>query len=507
VSFLESLLTLLAIAIFLLQVSRRLSVPYPTMLAAAGVLLALVPGAPKIALDPHVALALFIAPALAEAAFDFPLVTARRYWRPLFSLVIVAVLITTSSVAWLGVSFGGLPLYAALALGAIVAPPDAAAATAILRTVQMPRRTVTVLKGESLLNDALALMLFTAAVAFHDRVMSEGELALRLTIAVPGGLLLGIGAGLLIKKLMPHVTGTLGGNLLEFVSTFGVWIIAERLHLSAVLSVVAYGMTVARFASLSTTPRMRIHSFAVWDTVVFLLNVFAFLLMGFQATSIIDGMSPGRLSEAAFFATAVVLVVIVTRMAWLLIYNRLASRFRGLRGGLDPAPLGHGILIGWTGMRGLVTLAAAFALPLDFPKRDLIVLSAFSVVLATLVLQGLTLSTLVRVLGLDGDDGLTEELRNARAEMARAGSDPGTEERYLAERGRQAHLLERRSLDGDGPYTANTDQIGLGRQRLRLESLRDTGVIGADAFLVLQEELDFAEVAASRGAHQRIEEG
>src|SRR5262249_30626854 len=144
VSFFESLLALMAAAILLLQVSRRLSIPYPAMLAAAGVAIGLIPGAPRIALDPHTALALFIAPALVNAAFDFPWNAARRLWRPLFGLAVIAVVLSAGAVAWLGVSMAGLPFYAALALGAIVAPPDAAAATAVLSTVSMPRRAVTV---------------------------------------------------------------------------------------------------------------------------------------------------------------------------------------------------------------------------------------------------------------------------------------------------------------------------------------------------------------------------
>ena len=179
-SFFESLLVLLAVAILLLQVSRRLSIPYPTMLAAAGVALALVPGAPQIALDPHTALALFIAPALVDAAFDFPVGAVWRLWRPLFALAVVAVILSAGAVAWLGVALAGLPVYAALALGAIVAPPDAAAATAILGSISMPRRSVAVLKGESLLNDASALLLFSAATSLQGHGGIDAELALRL---------------------------------------------------------------------------------------------------------------------------------------------------------------------------------------------------------------------------------------------------------------------------------------------------------------------------------------
>ena len=176
---------------------------------------------------------------------------------------------------------------------------------------------------------------------------------------------------------MPFVTGTLGGNLFEFVGAIGVWILAERLHLSAVLCLVAFAMTIARTANVTTRPRVRIHSFAVWGTAVFLLNVLAFLLMGLQARSIVGEMTPDRLREAAWFAAVVVVTLIVVRMAWVVTFNRLASRLRWLRAEDKPASLRNGVLIGWCGMRGLVTLATAFALPADFPQRDLIVLTAF----------------------------------------------------------------------------------------------------------------------------------
>ncbi|HEY0145426.1 MAG TPA: cation:proton antiporter, partial [Methylovirgula sp.] len=245
-TFFESLLALMAVAILLLQVSRRLGIPYPTMLAAAGVGLALIPGAPKIGLDPHTALVLFIAPVIVDAAFDFPLATARRLWRPLVALAVGAVLLSAAAVAWLGVAMAGLPLYAAIALGAIVAPPDAAAATAVLSNVNMPRRSVAVLKGESLLNDATALLLFSAATSAQHLGGFHGEWALRLAIAAPGGVLLGILLAKLYRYVVPYVTGTLGGNLLEFVPCFGVWIIADRLGLSAVLCLVAFAMTISR---------------------------------------------------------------------------------------------------------------------------------------------------------------------------------------------------------------------------------------------------------------------
>lgn len=511
-TFFEGLIALLAVAILLLQVSRRLAIPYPTMLAAAGVLLALVPGAPSIGLDPQTALALFIAPVLVDAAFDFPIGAVRRLWRPLFALAVVAVILSACAVAWIGVAMAGLPLYAALALGAIVAPPDAAAATAILRSVSMPRRSVAVLKGESLLNDATALLLFTAAISVPSHGGLDGELALRLGLAAPGGILLGILLAVVFRQVTPFVTGTLGGNILEFVGCFGAWLIAEHLHLSAVLCLVAFAMTIARSASLATRPRMRIHSFAVWSAAVFLLNVLAFLLMGLQARSIVGAMTPERLREAAWVAGAVVLCLIIVRIAWILIYNRLANRFRALRGELEPATLRQGMLIGWCGMRGLVTLATAFALPGDFPQRDLIVLTAFAVVLATLVVQGLTLAPLVRLLKLDGEDGLAAELDDARADLASSAlAALDGETGPLADHWRHAFGMIRSAVvpPADPGPLEEKRRLGLAamrRQRERLEELRNAQRIGPDAFLILQEEIDFAEVSLISESERQIEE-
>lgn len=510
-SFFESLLALLAAAVLLLQISRRLKVPYPTMLAAAGVCFALVPGAPKISIEPHTALALFLAPALVDAAFDFPVGDARRLWRPLFALAIVAVILSAGAVAWLGVAMAGLPIAAAVALGAIVAPPDAAAATAILSSVRLPRGSVAVLKGESLLNDASALLLFSAALALQAQGGIDTALAVKLTLAAPGGILLGMLMARVLRFANPFVTGTLGGNVAEFVTCFGAWIIAERLGLSAVLCLVAFAMTIARNAGLRTPPRMRIHSFAVWTSAVFLLNVLAFLLMGLQARTIVADMPRARLHEAALFAGAVIGCLVVVRMVWVLIYIRLAQLFPGLRGSGYPTPsLKHGVLVGWCGMRGVVTLATAFALPSHFPQRDVIVLTAFAVVLATLVLQGLTLAPLVRLMGLDGENGLDEELVRVRADMAgKALEILGGKTGAAAD-----HWRFRFSAvpTGTPPQTGDLEArrtLGLKairRERERLEELRNTQAVGPDAFLILQEELDFEEVSISREDQRQIEE-
>ena len=395
-SFFETLVVLLLAAVVMLRLARRFSLPYPAMLAIAGVGVAFVPGAPTIQIDPELALALFIAPVLLDAAYDFPLTAAAALWRPLAVLAAGAVLATVSVTALIGWWWAGLPVAAAIVLGAIIAPPDAAAAAAVLGQVSLPRTTTAVLKGESLFNDAVALLLFNGALVVQDAGGLDASTLASLGVAVPGGVALGFALGVILSRIGRYAGNTLGGNLLQFVSCFMFWILAERLHLSAVLAVVACAMTVARLDSGDGSPRMRIHSFAVWATVVFVLNVLAFVLMGLQAKMIISRMHGHDLVLALEFAGLVVLGAFVTRLVVVMIWNRLAARFASLRRGLKPPTIGQGLVVAWSGMRGMVTLAAAFALPQDFPQRDLVVLTAFSVVLATLVVQGSTLAPLIR---------------------------------------------------------------------------------------------------------------
>ena len=511
-TFFESLLLLLLASIVLLQAARRLSLPYPAMLALAGVVVALIPGSPSISFAPETALALFIAPALFDAAFDFPPGAARRFWGPLVALAIFAVLATAAIVAWLGWAFVHLPLAAALALGAIVAPPDAAAATAVLSSVSIPRSTETVLKGESLFNDATALLLFSGAISVQSKAGFDLATSLHLALAIPGGILLGVLCARGVGYIQRFVVGTLGGNLLQFVIAYLVWISADRLRLSAVLCVVTFARTAARTTGLKSPARMRVHSYAVWSSVVFGLNVFAFLLMGMQARVIVTHMPAERLSHALAFAGIVILAVILVRLCIIVAFNRLLALWHTRHGRPQPATLGQAIVVGWAGMRGFVTLATAFALPSSFPQRDLVVLTAFSVVLATLVVQGLTLAPLIQRLGLNSTDELKQELLDARATLASAAltalkSESGPE----AENLRYPYAIERdASADASSCRSLNRRrELGLAAvsaQRAELEKLRTTDKAGSGAYLLLQEELDWSELTLLSDDQRQIEE-
>jgi NhaP-type Na+/H+ or K+/H+ antiporter len=512
VTFFESLLVLLLAAIILLQVARRLSLPYPAMLAAAGVAVALIPGAPAISFAPGTALPLFIAPALFDAAFDFPPGAARRFWAPLIALAIFAVLATSAAVAWVGWAFIGLPIAAAVALGAIVAPPDAAAATAMLTAVSIPRSTEMVLKGESLFNDATALLLFGVALAVQANGSFNPAVSLRLALAIPGGLLFGVVCALVVRRVNRFFVGTLGGNILQFVIAYLVWISAEHLRLSAVLCTIAFAMTAARSSDLTSSARMRVHSYAVWSSVVFGLNVFAFLLMGMQARTIVAQMSVPRFREALTFAGLVVLTVVVVRLLVIIGYNRCIVYWCRWRGRPEPATLGQAILVGWSGMRGFVTLATAFALPASFPQRDLVVLTAFSVVLGTLVLQGLTLAPLIRWLKLNSNDVLKQELMAARTGLASAAlatlqSESGPEVENL----RYSYMIERAAIEnathcGSLERRRRLGLAAIAAERDELERLRGEDRVGANAYLLLQEQLDWNELTLLSDVERRIEE-
>ncbi|MBY5757425.1 sodium:proton antiporter [Rhizobium leguminosarum] len=511
-TFFETLVALLAVAILLLQVTRRMRLPYPGILAAAGVAVAMLPGAPTIPIDPPTALALFIAPVLVDSAYDFPVGAARRMLLPLFFYAVVAVLVTTGVVVSISMLTVGLPIAVAVTLGAIVSPPDAAAATAVLSNLPVARRVDALLKGESLFNDATALLLFGAALTVQARGGLDAGTALQVGLAAPGGIVFGIVFGFFVSRLRPITENTVGGTLLQFVYAFSTWLIAEHLHLSAVLATVASAMTLATLSSVKDSPRMRVHSFAVWTTVVFLLNVVAFLLMGLQARRILETMSTEELQRAMGFAAIVVVGVILARMAMaFLLHAVVASRHR--RGNeLAPFTSGETLLVGWAGMRGLVTLATAFALPADFPERDLVVLTAFTVVLATLVIQGATLAPMIHFLKLGRQAEVRDELKAARRSLAEAAF-----QRLEKEDGTEAEAIrtickEHWAASSDAIKTTPLDRrrdltiAAVLAERQRLEELRDTDQIGATQYLELQEDLDWKQLSVGSDEDRRITE-
>jgi NhaP-type Na+/H+ or K+/H+ antiporter len=499
----EITLVLLTIAVVLLQLARRLKAPYPSMLALVGGCVAVLPFAPHLGIQPQLALALFVAPAVVDSAFDMPPRELMRIWVPLVSLAVVLVLLTTAAVAWAGVALAGLPVAAAIALGAIVAPPDAAAASAVLRQFSLPRRTLAVLQGESLLNDAVALLVFGLAVSAAVAPGSAWHsLVPRLLIAVPGGALVGVLAAQLAIHTFPKVAGTLSSIIVQFLITYGTWILAERLQLSPIVAEVALAGVIALHLPSRTSARDRVNTNAVWTTVVFVLNVLAFLLMGLQLRTILNQLQSDALTHALRFAGIVLAVVIGVRFAYVMAYGFVLRTFRSffekrvLHSKVPTAPIG--VLVSWCGMRGLVTLATALALPEEFPSRDVIVLSAFSVVLGTLILQGFTIRPLIAALRIAPDTSLDDEVRETRIAMLDAAL---TELREVSGEGAGALRAEYSaaragSVDRSQP---NTEYDGMRRQviaaeRRLLAEWRRSGRIQDDAYHLLEDELDRAEL-------------
>jgi NhaP-type Na+/H+ or K+/H+ antiporter len=498
----EITLILLTLAVVFLQIARRLRVPYPSLLALAGGCVALLPFAPHLGIQPQLALALFVAPAVLDSAFDMPPREMLRIWVPLVSLAVVLVLLTTAAVAWAGVALAGLPIAGAIALGAIVAPPDAAAASAVLREFSLPRRTLAVLQGESLLNDAVALLLFGLAVT--AAVAPDGawrSLAPRLLIAVPGGAVLGVLSAQLGMRIFPKVAGTLSLIIVQFLITYGTWILAERLQLSPIVAVVALAAVIARYMPSRTSARDRVNAYAVWATVVFVLNVLAFLLMGLQARDILKQLQGDALMHALSFAGIVLGIVIGVRLAYVMAYGFVLRAFRHvfepmLHSKVPTASIG--VLVSWCGMRGLVTLATALALPQEFPSRDVIVLSAFIVVLGTLILQGFTIRPLIALLHIAPDASLDEDVsrtRNAMLDAALQELADATGEGAAALRAEFGAVRE--GNVGRAQPDTEYDSVrrrAIAAERRLLADWRRRGRIQDDAYHLLEDELDRAEL-------------
>jgi monovalent cation/hydrogen antiporter len=507
--FFETVIALVALAVLFALLAQRIGAPYPAFLALAGAGLAFVPGAPKLALEPDLALALFLAPVLVDAAFDMSLRDLKRDWLPVTSLVVGAVVATTIVVAllahWL---VPEMPWAAAIALGALVAPPDAVAASAVLRFVNPPRRIITLLEGESLFNDASALVIFRGALLAATAQVAPAQLIAPLLASVPLSLVAGWAAGAIFPHLIGRIRDAPSSILLQFVGAFGIWLAAERLHLSGVLTLVAFAATLARNSQL--TARLRMPSYAVWETSVFFLNILAFTLIGLQIGPVLEDLDWSERVRFFKVGAAVLATVIVVRFAWVFLNTGIAGLTARLRGfsRIDQAvrPGWRGAtIVSWCGMRGIVTLAGALALPQAFPQRDLIVFCAFFVVLGTLVLQGFTLGPLLRALALPVDRELERESGFARTEAIRAametlaGDDSNAANRVRDEYAALLAIADS-APEAYAPPVSDEDRLRLravAAARQRLLALRRSGEIGDVAFHRVEEELDRTEMGVA----------
>jgi monovalent cation/hydrogen antiporter len=513
----EFVIALLLIGAGLTALSRRIGAPYPALVALAGAALALIPITPTLVLDPQLALTLFVAPVLLDAAFDASQRDLRANWRAVAGLAIGAVALTIGAVAvvarWL---VPDMSWAVAIALGAMVAPPDAAAATAVLKQLRPPRRLLVILEGESLFNDASALLVYRLALgATVAGALPGREVVPTLALSLVGSVVLGIVLARVIIRPLGRIQDVAIAVVAQFCSTFAIWILAEALHLSGILTTVAFAMAASQQAAQVTPARVRIPSYAVWEFAVFVLNVLAFILVGFQLKGILARIETRTLVQYLGVAAAVCVATILSRLLWVsgaAAVSRLRARHgAGAGGGRQDVALSwrSAAVAGWCGMRGIVTLAAALGLPTGFPHRDLVLFTAFAVVLATLVVQGLTLRPLMNALHLEDDRSVENEVRLARAETLRAALAAIGQGDTMSDvlRRRYEMMLQRaeeqlaggdRARSDTGKHLVESEAAIVRRataaERQRLLALRADGTIGDAAFQQIEQELDLEEL-------------
>jgi len=388
-----------------------------------------------------------------------------------------------------------MPWAAAIAIGAIVAPPDAVAASAVMRRLRIPHRILVILEGESLLNDATALLVYRIAVSVTLGTTFSGSSTALLSVAMIAGGFVGFALAQLMMRVTRHITDAPSAIVLQFVSTFGVWILAEDIGLSPIVTIVAYAITAARLAPESQSASLRLPTNAVWETVVFVLNVLAFVLIGLQIRPVYESLESYERVRFLQIALSVLGMVIGVRVAWVLIYNRLANWLSNFK----PTVAGS-LVVGWSGMRGIVTLATAYALPEQFPHRDLALVCAFSVVVGTLVLQGMTLRPLILALKLTDDGTVEREVRRAQDVLALVALEILEEDDSELARTLHDEFVTTEVAELDAPHVTGREARNRLRERIitsqrrALVVLRDTAEIGDDAFHRLEEHLDRLEV-------------
>ena len=509
------LISLLVAVAGLGTLSRLLDVPYPIVLVLGGLVLGFVPGIPEAELEPDLVLVLFLPPLLYSAAFFASLRDLRADLRVISLLAVGLVIFTACAVAVVAHALiDDLPWAAAFALGAIVAPTDPIAATAVARRLNVPRRTINVLEGESLINDGTALVLYRAAVVAVGGSFSLLEAGLDFVVDATGGIAIGLAVAWVITEVRRRIDDPPVEVTISLLSGYAGYVPAERAGCSGVLAAVTVGIYVGWKAPEISSARQRLAGYSMWQMLVFLLNALLFLLIGLQLPRILDGLSDEPTGQVIGTAAAVAFVVIACRLFWVhaatfavrAIDRRPSQRAR--RGTWRERNVA-----GWAGLRGAVSLAAALALPSDFPARDQILFVTFSVILATLVLQGLTLPAVIRWMGVkdDGAEEREELLARRRAtEAALARLDELAEEEWTRNdtiermrgmyeyRSRRLDARAGESEDGDGLEHRSLKYQKIVRavidaQRGAVVALRNQGQISNDVMHRIERELDLED--------------
>ena len=512
---------LVAVAVLGLM-ARKWNISYPILFVIGGLLLGLIPKLPRVRLDPQLVFLFFLPPLLFPAALFTSWRDFRANLRPISLLAVGLVLFTTVTVAYLTHYFMGLPLAAGFVLGAIISPPDAIAATAIAEHLKIPRRIVTILEGESLVNDATALVAYRfAVIAVATGSFSLVQAGGQFLLVCAGGVLVGFLIGWLAAQFHRRVNDAPIEITVSLLTPFTAYLLAERFAVSGVLAVVTAGLYLGRRMPELLTFKTRLQGGPVWEMVEFLLNGFVFLLIGLQLPEVLSALSGHAISvpRLIWYAVLISLAVIVIRILWVfpatylprLIFKKLFKH--------DPFPRWQQVtIVAWTGMRGVVSLAAALALPLTiqngapFPGRDLILFLTFTVILFTLVVQGLSLPPLIRWLGVKDDGSIEKEEHEARltanrAVMARLAEiterDPTKNEALKRLRLEYEDHIEQ--LEGAQPENAGTplrlfsseyerlSHEALLQERRTIMDLRNRDVISDEVLRRIQRDIDLAE--------------
>ncbi len=516
----EPVVLLLVLVAGLVVLANKLKVPYPVLLVLGGLALSFVPFLPVIRLDPNLVLFFFLPPLLYPAALFTSWRDFRRNLRPILFLAIGLVLLTMSVVASVAhLMIPGLPWAAAFALGAIVSPPDAVAAEAILKRLQVPARIQAVLGGESLVNDATALVAYQFAVAaMVTGQFSLGEASFRFVLVGIGGVALGLLVGVVMRWVQRQLDDPPVQITVSLLTPFAAYLLAERFGVSGVLSTVAAGVYLG-WHSTALSARTRLQAQAFWEMIAFLLNGFIFIMIGLQLPGILRNLSHEPLSRLTTYALIISATVVFVRIAWVFPATYLPRWLSPKLRARDPIPpWQHSVLIAWAGMRGVVSLAAAFALPLllpngeRFPGRSYILFLTFCVILATLVFQGLTLPVLIRKLAIEDDGVIDEEERDARLQANEAAVD------FIEQKAAEEHFPEEVMVRVRSEYCDRIEQLNacceengnpgglittpiyqrLQQGALQVErqiiiGLRDSQKINDDALRRIQRDLDLAE--------------
>jgi len=500
----------------LVTVSRRIRVPYPVLLLLGGLVVGLIPGIPRLELDPELVFLIVLPPLLYVSAFLTPI---RDFRANLKNISVLAVGLVAASVGVVAAAamtlVPGMTWPLAFALGAIVSPPDAVAATAIAQRLAVPRRIISILEGESLLNDATALTIYRAALgaaAAAAAVSVVGSLASFVFVAL-GGILIGLVVGWIAVWIRTRITDTPVEITISLLTPYAAYLPAEALGVSGVLAAVTTGLFVGRRSSQIMGSEARLAGRAVWESLVFLLNGVVFLSIGFQISTISREMDRGTLLQLAAVGVLVSIALIAVRALWVIgmsLRELLSDDQRRTR-------LRESLVLSWAGMRGVVSLAAALALPVSLPgnalpAREAIIVITFTVILVTLVGQGLTLPLVIRALGLGSDDDEGHEESHARQDLIEQAlqridelekkwpthrpliDQLRTSYRHRAEHEEQLHEAPGNEAEQELVEHRQIRSEVIDAQRDALRAMRDRGAIDDDVLRNIERDLDLEEI-------------